>query len=128
MAEVALSLSKAENMLTAYSGLDGLFASNESSSVGAAQAIKSRGSKVKIVGFDWSPTLIEDLKAGVIDSLVVQDPFRMGSEAVKLAVAKLGGQSPNKMNALAPKVVDKDNLGTPEIQAQLNPDLKKYLN
>jgi ribose transport system substrate-binding protein len=128
MAEVATSLSKAENMLTAHRDLDGLFASNESSSIGAAQAVKSRGSNVKIVGFDWSPTLIEDLKSGVIDSLVVQDPFRMGSEAVKLAVAKLNGQTPNKMNALAPKVVDRDNLNTPEIQAQLNPDLKKYLD
>jgi ribose transport system substrate-binding protein len=128
MAEVAQSLSKAENMLTAHPDLDALFASNESSSVGAAQALKSRGSKVKMIGFDWSPTLLDDLKAGVIEALVVQDPFRMGSESVRLALAKLNGHSPQKMNALAPKIVDAQNLNTPEIQAQVNPDLKKYLN
>ena len=44
-------------MLTAHPDLVGLFASNESSTVGAAQALKGRGGKVKMVGFDWSPTL-----------------------------------------------------------------------
>ena len=57
--------------------VDALFASNESSAVGAAQALHDRKGKVKLVGFDSSPRLLEDLKSGIIDSLVVQDPFRM---------------------------------------------------
>jgi hypothetical protein len=28
---------------------------------------------------------------------------------------------------MAPKLIDKDNLETPEVQAQVKPDLKKYL-
>jgi ribose transport system substrate-binding protein len=128
MAEVAMSLQKAENMLTGNPDLDGIFASNESSAIGAAQAIKDRKSKVKLVGFDSGPTLIEDLKAGVIDSLVVQDPFRMGREAVQAAVDKLNGKTPVKINNLPPTLVDLVNLNTPPIQAQLNPDLKKYLD
>jgi len=63
----------------------------------------------------------------VIDSLVVQNPFKMGQEAVRLAVEKLDTKPVTKMNALAPKLIDKENLGTPEVQAQVNPDLKKYL-
>ncbi len=65
-ADRAKSLTIAENMLTAHSDLDAMFASNESSAVGAAQAIKGRGSKVKLVGFDWSPGLLDDLKSGLI--------------------------------------------------------------
>jgi ribose transport system substrate-binding protein len=80
------------------------------------------------VGFDWSPTLLEDLEAGLIDSLVVQDPFRMGSEAVKLAVAKLNGKTPEKINNLPPRVVTRENLNDPDVQKQLNPELDKYLN
>jgi ribose transport system substrate-binding protein len=128
MAEVAMSLQKAENMLTGNPDLDGIFASNESSAIGAAQAIKDRKSKVKLVGFDSGPTLIEDLKAGIIDSLVVQDPFRMGREAVQAAVDKLNGKAVVKVNNLPPTLVDLLNLNTPAIQAQLNPDLKKYLD
>jgi ribose transport system substrate-binding protein len=127
-ADFSKSLTVAENMLTAYAGLDAMFASNESSAVGAAQALKARKSKVQLVGFDWSPTLLEDLEAGLIDSLVVQDPFRMGSEAVKLAVAKLNGKTPEKINNLPPRVVTRENLNDPDVQKQLNPELDKYLN
>ena len=126
-ADFAKSLAVAENMLTAHSNLNGMFSSNESSTVGAAQALKARQSGVQLVGFDWSPTLLQDLKAGQIDSLVVQDPFKMGFEAVQSAVAYLNGKTPEKINNLAPRVVTRDNLNDPEIQKQLNPDLDKYL-
>ena len=126
-AEVASSLTKAENILTGHPDLDGVFASNESSSVGMAQALRDRPKRPKMVGFDWSPSLLDDVKNGVIDSLVVQDPFKMGAEAVRLAVDKIAGKQVTKNNALAPKLIDKDNLNTPEVQAQVNPDLKKYL-
>src|SRR5438309_856678 len=66
MSDFAKSLGVTENMLTAHPDLDALFASNESSAVGAAQALKGRkGTRVKLVGFDSSPTLLEDLGAGV---------------------------------------------------------------
>ncbi|MFN7923461.1 MAG: substrate-binding domain-containing protein [Bryobacteraceae bacterium] len=127
MADFAKSLTVTENMLTAHPELDALFASNESSTVGASQAVKQRKATVKLVGFDWSPGLLDDLRSGVIDSLIVQHPFKMGEESVKAAVAKLRGGSVTKMNDLAPRLVLKEDLDKPDVQAQLNPDLKKYL-
>lgn len=127
MADFAKSLEVTENMLTAHPGLTGVFASNESSAVGAAQALKSRAGAVKMVGFDWSPTLAEGLKSGAIDSLVVQDPFRIGYDTVKAAVDKLNGGAPQKIQNLPALLVTKDNLNDPAVQKQLNPDLDKYL-
>jgi ribose transport system substrate-binding protein len=128
MASFAESMKVTENMLTAHPSLDALFASNESSTVGAVRALKSRpGTKVKLVGFDSSPALIEDVKAGIIDSLVVQDPFRMGYQAVKAAVSKLQGGSPERVQNLPPLVVTAENLNDPQVQAQLNPPLDQYL-
>jgi ribose transport system substrate-binding protein len=126
-ADYAKSLSAAENILTAHPNLDAIFGPNETSTVGAARALKQRKSTVKLVGFDFSPTLLEDLQSGLIDSLVVQDPFRMGYEAVRLAVAASNGQTLNKMNNLAPKLVTRDNLNTPEVQQRISPDIKQYL-
>lgn len=126
-ADFAKSLAVAENILTAHPEVEVLFASNESSTVGAAQALKGRKSQVKLVGFDSSPQLVEDLKAGVIDSLVIQDPFKMGYESTKSLLAHIGGQQVQKIQNIAPKLVTLENLNTPEIQEQLNPDLKKYL-
>ncbi len=126
-ADFAQSMAVAENMLTAYPGLNAFFASNESSSVGAARAIKTRKSAVKLVGFDSSPSLLEDLKSGLIDSLIVQDPFRMGRDTVKAVVEKLRGGVPVKIQNLPPRVVTRENMSDPEIQKVLSPDLDKYL-
>jgi len=127
MADFAKSLAVAENMLTAYPDLDAMFASNESSTVGAAQALKARKTTVKLVGFDWSPTLLDDLSGGLIDSLVVQHPFQMGYQSVKAALDKLAGRPVVKINNLAPRLILKEDLDKPDVQQQLNPDIKKYL-
>ncbi len=127
MADFAKSRTVAENMLTAFPKLDGLFASNESSAVGAAQALKGRSGTVKMVGFDWSPVLAEDLKSGLVDSLVVQNPFEMGYQSVIAANKALKGEAVEKIHNLAPRLVTKEDLDKPDVQEQLNPDLSKYL-
>jgi ribose transport system substrate-binding protein len=129
MADFAKSLQVAENMLTAFPDANGLFASNESSAVGAAQALKGRkDSNVKMVGFDWSQTLLADVRAGAIDSLVIQNPMQMGYNSVVAAVEKLDGKEVKKDQPLPPKLVTKENIDSPEVKAQVEPDLKKYLD
>jgi ribose transport system substrate-binding protein len=117
----ARSLDRATDILTAHPEINGFFASNESSTVGAVQAIKQKGlaGKLTLVGFDSSPNLIDDLKAGAIDSLVLQNPYKMGYEAVKALVAKLNGQSPPRQIDTGVKLLTKDNLETPEMQQLL---------
>ena len=129
MSDRAKGMAAAENIFTAHPTLDGLFASSEPSSVGAAQAVKSRGlaGKVKFVGFDSSEGLVADLQDGVIDALVAQDPFKIGYEAVKAVTDKLNGKTPPKRIDLSAVVITKADLGKPEINQLLHPDLKKYL-
>jgi len=129
MSDRSKAMGAAENMLTAHPDLDGMFASAEPSSVGAALALKERGlsGKVKLVAFDASEGLVEDLKGGTIDALVAQDPFRMGFEAVKTLVDKVNGKTPPKRIDLNAVVIVRPDLEKPEIKALLFPDLKKYL-
>jgi ribose transport system substrate-binding protein len=127
MADYAKSLQVAENMLTAFPNVAGLFASNESSAVGASQALRSRGGKTKMVGFDSSAPLLDDLRKGLIDSLVVQQPFKMGYESVVAAIAHLDKKPVEKINNLDPILVTSANVDQPDIQAVVAPDLKKYL-
>lgn len=129
MAVRAKGMAVTENILTSHPDLSGIFASSEPSSVGAAQALKSRslGGKVKLVAFDSSDDLVEDLKSGVIDALVAQDPFKIGFEGVKAVSEKLNGGSPAKKVDLSAVVITKAALEKPEIQQLLHPDLKKYL-
>ena len=115
------AMAATENILTAHPTLDGLFASSEPSSVGASLAIKSRGlgGKVKFVAFDSSEGMIEDLKAGVINAMVVQDPFKMGFEAVQSLVDKLNGKTPPKRIDLPAHVIEKQDLDKPEVKELL---------
>jgi ribose transport system substrate-binding protein len=116
------SLDRATDILTVHTELNGFFASNESSTVGAVQAIKQKGlaGKVVLVGFDSSPNLIDDLKAGAIDSLVLQNPFKIGYEAVKAMVAKLDGQQPQRLVDTGVKLLTRDNLETAEMKQLLS--------
>jgi ribose transport system substrate-binding protein len=127
MADMAKSMTVAENMLTAFPDLDAMFGSNESSTVGAARALTSAKSKVKLVGFDSSPALIEGLQSGVIDSLVTQNPFDMGYKTVMAVMSKLKGGTVEHIQKLPAVVVTKDNLTDPAIHARLFPDLEPYL-
>jgi ribose transport system substrate-binding protein len=127
MSDRSKAMGAAENILTAHPDLNGIFASSEPSSIGTALALKSRNlsGRVKFVSFDSSDTLIEDLKGGTIDAMVVQDPFKMGFEAVKTLVDKLNGATPPKRIDLPARVVTKADLDKPDVHELLFPG-KKY--
>jgi len=129
MSDRSKAMTATENFLTAHPDLTGIFASAEPGSVGASLALKSRGlaGKVKFVAFDSSDTMIEDLKNGVINAMVVQDPFKMGFEAVETLVQKLNGKTPPKKIDLPAQLVRREDLSKPAIHALLYPDVKKYI-
>lgn len=106
MSDRAKGRAGAENMLTANPNLSGIFASAEPGSVGASMAIQGRGlgGKVKLVTFDSSESLVADCQKGVVSAMVVQDPQRLGYEAVKAVVEKLDGKTPEKKLDLPPTV------------------------
>ncbi len=124
MSDRARSLAVAEDFLTAHPDLDGIFASHESGTLGAAQAVKARGlaGKVKVVGFDTSPSLVEDLQAGVIDALVLQDPFQMGYLALGTLLQHLKGEIPSRRINLTPAVATAANLEEEDIVRLLDPE------
>ena len=123
MADRAKSRDAAENILTAHSDLNGIFASAEANSIGAVQAIKSRNlsGKIKLVTFDSSELHIEAIGDGTIDVMLVQDPYKIGYEAVRSLVRKLNGETPDVRMDLPVHVITKPDLDRPEIHALLFP-------
>ena len=116
-------MTAAENMMTGNKGLKGIFAANEPGAVGAAQALKQKGAagKVKLVAFDGADAEIEGLKSGTIQALIVQNPFKMGYEGVKAAVAAIKKEKVEKRIDTGVAVITKDNMDTPEMQKILYP-------
>lgn len=122
--DVGNAVSQSESILTANPDLDGLFASNEPNVIGAAKVLDDKGKsgKIKLVGFDAADAEIEGLKKGTINALIVQDPFKMGYEAIKALAQLVRGQgTPEKRIDTGAKVITKANMDTPEMQKLLNP-------
>jgi ribose transport system substrate-binding protein len=122
MSDRAKARAAAENILTAHPDLNGIFASSEPSSIGAALALKARNldKKIALVAFDSSDSMIDDLRTGAIDAMIVQDPQRMGYEAVKTIVDKLNGKNPPKRLDLNAIAVTQKDLDEPQVKRLLN--------
>jgi ribose transport system substrate-binding protein len=128
MASQAKSMAATENVLSAHPDLKGVFADNESSSMGAVQALKSRQARqVKMVAFDASEALVKDLREGWIDALVVQDPFKMGYESARAIGQKLRGEAPLAKLDSGARLILSQQLDDEATRSFLFPDLKPWL-
>lgn len=123
MADSARSRAAAENILTAHPDLGGIFASSEAASIGAIQAIRGRqlSGRVKLVTFDSSELHVEALRDATIDVMLVQDPYRIGYEAVKSLAEKLAGRTPARRLELPARSIVKADLDRPETMELLFP-------
>lgn len=93
--DAAAAASKVSANLAAHPDLAGIFASNLVTGEGVGNALKEakKVGDVKFVQFDASPKQVEDLKNGVSQALIAQEPDVIGAEGVRQAVAALeGGQ------------------------------------
>ena len=128
-ASQAKALRDTENILTRHPDLRGLFADNESSTAGAVQALKTRSdAKVRMVAFDASDSLVDDLRHRFIDALLVQDPFKMGYESTKAVAMKLEGKTPVAHIDSGITLVTRGNVESPDVINLLYPDIKRYLS
>jgi len=119
----------AENMMARFQkpdgslNMDGIFCPNESSTFGMMKVLEENkwAGKVKFVGFDAAPELVEGLKSGEIDALVVQNPVKMGHDGVKVLVDYLKGNRDQKDEDTGATLVTKANLADPDVAPLVAP-------
>jgi ribose transport system substrate-binding protein len=123
----------AVNLLAAHKaaegGVSGVFCPNESTTFGMLLALQQAGltGKVKLVGFDASEKLVQGLRDGQIEALVVQNPLRMGELAVKALRGALRGEKPEARVDTGSTVVTRADVDSAAVKELLHPDLKKWL-
>jgi ribose transport system substrate-binding protein len=112
-----------EDILTANSDLAGIFAANEPSVLGAAQAVDAAGKsgEIVIIGWDAAPDEIASLRSGQIAALVVQNPFRMGYFGVANMVEHLREGTPLESADTGVTFLTTENIDTEEAQEVLEP-------
>lgn len=112
-----------EDMLTAHPDISGIFSACGPGAVGTARVLEQKGlaGKIKHVAFDAIPAEIDALKNNSIQALIVQNPFKMGYDGVKTAVAVKQGKEVSKRIDTGVVVVTMKNFNEPEIQKVLFP-------
>lgn len=108
----------AMNIIDKLKESDGVFCPNESSTFGMLLALRqgNLAGKIKFVGFDTSPVLLDALKKGDIHALVAQDPQKMGYLGVKAVVDHLRGQAVDAAIDTGVALVTSENIETPDIK------------
>src|SRR5713101_3924688 len=109
-------------------GIDGMFAPNESSASGTVDALRSLdlNMKLRLVGFDSSAPLLQALRDGDIDALILQDPYRMGYLGVWNLVHHLEGYKIEpKVMSTGEYVITKDNLDDQSTRELFDPKLQE---
>lgn len=125
--DINTAASQVNDVLTANPDLVGIFASNNTSGVGAARAIKDNNAaeKIPVVAFDTDPQENAALADGSIDALVVQNPYFFGYQGVVQAgMAAVGSIPPPKLDPGA-VVATKANSDDATVKPLLHPPTAK---
>ncbi|HEY0868318.1 MAG TPA: substrate-binding domain-containing protein [Fimbriimonas sp.] len=104
--------------------IDGIYTPNESTTFGMLRVLQDNNwaGKVKFIGFDASPKLIEGLTNGHINGLILQNPRKMGELGVKTIVDYLkGNKDVEKRIDTGATLITKENMDSTENKALLAP-------
>jgi ribose transport system substrate-binding protein len=124
-AQEATGLSIMKELTAADRNLRGVFVSNIVMAEGASQVIynKSSGDKVNYVVFGSDDKLVKSLQDGTIAALVVPDPFRIGYDGVKTALAASKGEIVPASIDTGVNLITKANMNSARSQELLHPTI-----
>lgn len=109
--DMGTSMSVAENFITAYPDLVGMFCCDDQMAQGAGQAVQAQGKsdKITVCGFDGSPDGAQAIIDGIMDASIAQQPRLMGKTAVENVVKYLNGETVEPVINTDCEVVTADN-------------------
>jgi ribose transport system substrate-binding protein len=112
-----------EKVIKENDNLNAVVCTNAQSTEGVARAIDANklSGKIKIIGLDSTPEEISYLDKGVIEALVIQNPFNMGYLGVRYAIDAINNKPIPETTFTRLKIVDKKNMYLPENEKLLFP-------
>jgi len=119
-----MALDKSQQLLIKYRDkVNGIFAVCEPNCTGVLKAIEQEGlsGKVKFVGFDPSPELIAAMREKKMHGIVLQDPVKMGYQAVMTMMDHINGKDVEKRISTGEYVATPTNMDEPDMKKLLSP-------
>ncbi|MCL6520421.1 MAG: substrate-binding domain-containing protein [Armatimonadetes bacterium] len=110
--ERTTSMNVMENMLQRHPDLDGVFAINDSTALGALAAIRqAKRNDIVIVGYDGDPEARDEiLRDSPLKADAVQHPRKIGEMTIKMVAKYLRGEKVPKVVPIEVGLIDKTSL------------------
>ena len=107
--------------------IDVIFATNQPGLIGCCEAIEQLSKEntvdidtISVVGFDYFNDSEKYLDSGVLDCMLVQNPYNMGYVGIKYAIDILHGESVNERLDTGVTLVTKDNISNDDVAFLIN--------
>lgn len=126
--DIQKAMSASSDLMLANPDLLGFFGDNNHTGDGVALAIRdaNKAGKVAAVAFDSDPEEVNSLKDGMLDALILQDPYGMGYKGVDYVVRQARGEKLPEYTDTGAFLATKDNMNDPKMKGLLDPfSLKK---
>ncbi|KIL40425.1 hypothetical protein SD70_13485 [Gordoniibacillus kamchatkensis] len=109
--------------LRGHTDISGIFATCSECAAGAGLAVREIGltDRIVCIGFDSSQDEIRLLEEGVLQAIVVQNPFAMGYFGVKAVADTLSGIKVQPLIETKAEIVTKETIKLPEYQKLIYP-------
>jgi ribose transport system substrate-binding protein len=124
--KTATVLDMMKGLIANTADLRGVFVSDAimTQAVGQAVAESTSGDKINVIGVGSDEKLIKLLQGDTIAGLVIEDPFRIGYDGVKTALAASKGEQVAASVDTGVTLVTKANMNSARSQELLNPKVK----
>jgi len=115
--EVAQAQNMFTSTLAANPDLIGVASPSENPTMGVAGGIRNAGlsDSISVAGVDASETQVELLREGILDALVIQQPYLMGYTAVEFAVKVANGEEVPFETGTGAVIGTADNIDDPDV-------------
>jgi ribose transport system substrate-binding protein len=109
----------AEELVSKDDHVNAIVALSEASTRGAYYALVefNRAGEIKLIGFDQD--LLEPVRSGGIDSVILQNTYEMGRRAMGIMDEQLRGESPAQQVSLEPLLLTRDNIDSSQVRQML---------
>ena len=108
----------AEDVVRTHPDLNALFTLSSVTTFGAIAALQARGlnGRVRLVGSEQSPEVAEQIRTGLIDSVVAEDRYEMGYRAMQMLSDHPEKPMPAQDIRLQPTLLTRENIDKPEMR------------
>jgi len=116
--QTAKAAALVSSTVAAHPHLAGVFAITTNNTEGAVTGVReARGTgRIRVVGFDTSDPIVDDIRKGFVDADVVQYPYGVGEIGLQSAVAALDGKPVERQIRTPFILATPKNIDTPEVQ------------